>query len=79
MIKLKDLLAAYREYMSEKDEKVKITTSVFKKRVIKHMPEFKERYAPTINGNRKNIKSVFLNCRFIDDDYENDKSCMFGI
>lgn len=71
ILKAKELLADYKTYMEDRGERVgKMTLKMFIGRMSKYMPEYKERYNPTINGEQKFYRSVFLQCKInVDDNY----------
>jgi P4 family phage/plasmid primase-like protien len=61
----KDLLAMYRDFMEERNERTgKLTLSGFITRIRKYMGEFVERYQPKgEDGKQHNYRRVFLYCK----------------
>ncbi len=67
-IKLKDMIASYKRWYAEReDKKCKIKRRIFKDRINKYLPGlFNERY----KKKNYNFKSVYINCKFIEDEEE---------
>lgn len=69
ILKAKELLSDYKIYMEDRGERVgKMTLKMFIGRMSKYMPEYKERYNPSIDGEQKFYRNVFLRCKMNVDD-----------
>jgi P4 family phage/plasmid primase-like protien len=64
-IKVKDLLTEYRNYLTENREgSCKDTLKRFQNKLLKYLPEYKDRYSYYVEGVQVRIRSVYVKCKF---------------
>lgn len=82
-IKLKDIPNIIKKWTREKGEEyTPMKRSLLKSRLDKYLPEFMNRHRPYINGEQKEFRSVYINCKWSEDIAEylqeiEDKKNMF--
>ena len=70
ILKAKDLMGEYRSWMEDRGERVgKMTLKMFINRMVKYMPEYKQRHQPGTVGEQSSYRNVFLRCKM---NVEND-------
>lgn len=75
-VTLKQLYENYQEFSKDTGSK-KMKKKVFKQRCCKQLPEFKKKYKPLVNGKKKELTNVFMNCKLRDDDDDDDNEYLF--
>ena len=73
MLKAKELLSDYKMWMEDRNDKIgKMTLKMFINRMLKYMPEYKERHQPRANGTQSCYRNVFLRCKINGENYNNE-------